>query len=212
MNNNTFPLVLSSPSGGGKTTIKSEILKKDSRFGFSITATTRPKRENEIDGKDYYFVSDKEFDRMIENDEFIEWAKVHKYRYGTPKSSIMRLIDENKIPIMTIDVVGAMNIKKIFPSSVLVFVLPPSVDVMIDRLRKRGETEDEIKIRINTALKELDYAEKFDYLVINDVLERTVNDIINIIDAEFNKIFRRGNFIKEFKYNINKIIQDGGIR
>ena len=209
---NTFPLILSSPSGGGKTTIKNEIIKKDSRFGFSVTATTRPKRENEIEGRDYYFLSEQEFDKMLNDGEFIEWANIHNFRYGTPKSSILKLIEDGKIPIMTIDVVGAMNIKKIFPSSVLVFILPPSFDVMIERLKKRGESNDEINKRINTALKEIDYALKFDYLVINDILEKTVNDIINIIDIEFKKVFRREGFVKEFKYNIEKVIYNGGIR
>jgi guanylate kinase len=207
---NTFPLVLSSPSGGGKSTIKDEILKSDKRFGFSITATTRPKRDYEVDGRDYYFVSEKEFDRMIKNDEFIEWAEVHRYRYGTPKSSLLKIIEENKIPIMTIDVVGALNVKKIFPKAVLIFLLPPNPQVMIERLKKRGESDEEIKIRINTATKELEYSYRFDYLVVNDVIKDCVNEIINIVNAEFKKVYRNENFIKDFKYTLNQMFKTEG--
>ncbi len=204
-----FPVILSSPSGGGKTTIKNELIKMSPVFGFSITCTTRPKREDEIDGKDYYFVSNEEFDKMIENDELLEWAYVHGYRYGTPKKSIMKLIDENKIPIMTIDVAGAMNIKKIFPNCVLIFILPPSVDDMIERLKKRGEDENNIHKRINTALKEIEYAEKFDYLVINDILEKTVEKICKIIKAERNKTSRNIRAIEDFKIQLKKFNPGG---
>jgi guanylate kinase len=207
---NTFPLVLSSPSGGGKSTIKDEILKSDKRFDFSITATTRPKRDYEVDGRDYYFVSEEEFDRMIKNDEFIEWAEVHRYRYGTPKSSLLKIIEENKIPIMTIDVVGALNVKKIFPKAVLIFLLPPNPQVMIERLKKRGESDEEIKIRINTAVKELEYSYRFDYLVVNDVIKDCVNEIINIVNAEFKKVYRNENFIKDFKYTLNQMFKTEG--
>ncbi|MEW6012134.1 MAG: guanylate kinase [Elusimicrobiota bacterium] len=207
-----FPVILSSPSGGGKTTIKKEIISKSDLFDFSITCTTRPKRKEEIDGKDYYFVSDKDFERMIKNDELIEWAYVHNHRYGTPKSSVMKIVDNGKFPIMTIDVVGAMNVKKIMPNSVLIFVIPPDFNMLVERLKNRGDLISDINIRMNTALKEMDFAEKFDYLVLNEKLEDTVNSVINIVLSETQRVFRNQNILKDFKFQIKKTIESGGVK
>jgi guanylate kinase len=207
-----FPVILSSPSGGGKTTIKKEIISKSDLFDFSITCTTRPKRKEEIDGKDYYFVSDKDFERMIKNDELIEWAYVHNHRYGTPKSSVMKIVDSGKFPIMTIDVVGAMNVKKIMPNSVLIFVIPPDFNMLVERLKNRGDLISDINIRMNTALKEMDFAEKFDYLVLNEKLEDTVNSVINIVLSETQRVFRNQNILKDFKFQIKKTIESGGVK
>jgi len=207
-----FPVILSSPSGGGKTTIKKEIISKSDLFDFSITCTTRPKRKEEIDGKDYYFVSDKDFERMIKNDELIEWAYVHNHRYGTPKSSVMKIVYSGKFPIMTIDVVGAMNVKKIMPNSVLIFVIPPDFNMLVERLKNRGDLISDINIRMNTALKEMDFAEKFDYLVLNEKLEDTVNSVINIVLSETQRVFRNQNILKDFKFQIKKTIESGGVK
>lgn len=212
MRYNPFPVILSSPSGGGKTTIKKEIISKSDLFGFSITCTTRPKRKEEIDGKDYYFVSDKDFERMIKNDELIEWAYVHNHRYGTPKSSVMKIIDSGKFPIMTIDVVGAMNVKKIMPNSVLIFIIPPDFDLLVKRLKNRGDSISDINVRMNTALKEMDFADKFDYLVLNEKLEDTVNAVINIVLSETQRVFRNQNILKDFKFQIKKTIETGGVK
>jgi guanylate kinase len=205
---NLFPLVLSSPSGGGKTAIKNLLLKSDI-FGFSITATTRPRREDEVNGRDYFFLSDIDFDKMVENNEFIEWANVHNYRYGTPKKSVMGLMEKGKIPIMTIDVVGAMNIKKIIPESLLIFIIPPNPSMLIERLKNRGEAESEIEIRMKTALKEINFAYKFDYIVINNDLQDCVNDIVSIVKSELKKTSRNLGLLDDFKSKMEKS-PDGG--
>lgn len=199
-----FPVVISAPSGGGKSTIKNSLLEKDSRFAFSITCTTRAPRTGEKEGVDYYFVTEKEFEFLKKKKELIEWAVVHGHLYGTPKKSVINLLEAGKIPLMTIDVKGAMSVKKIFKNAVTIFILPPDFKTMLERLIKRGETKSEIFIRMKTAKKELKEALKFDYLVINDKLEDAVSEIINIVEAEKCKLFRRKDFIRDFKKQLLK--------
>lgn len=181
-------------------------------FAFSLTATTRKKREGEIDGIDYYFVSDREFDEMIKKGELIEWAYVHNHRYGTPKKSIYSLIEDRKFPVMTIDVKGAMNIKKIIPSSILIFIIPPSFNLLIERLKKRGDKIEDINIRLSTAEKEMEYIDMFDYVILNDDLNNAVSDIINIVDAELKKVYRNRDKIIELKNQLKEIIKSGGVK
>lgn len=194
-----FPVILSAPSGGGKSSIKNLLIKRDRRFVFSITATTREKRKNEIEGKDYYFKDKEEFVKLIKNGFFIEWAKVHNNYYGTPKKSILSILDSGKIPIMTIDVKGAYQVKRIFKDAVSIFILPPSLKVMISRLEKRGEDKENIEIRLNTARKELKYSYNFDYIVINDDIEEAVKEIISIVNSENRRVNRNLDILKKFE-------------
>ena len=193
-----FPLVLSAPSGGGKTAIR-EILIKDPHFGFSITCTTRNPRPGEIDGKDYYFVSREKFAEMRENGQLLEWAEVHGNFYGTPVKSVKDVMDAGKIPVMTIDVKGAESVRKIFPEAVTVFIIPPSPEILIERLKRRGETPEGLKIRLATAREEMKQADKFDYLVINDILETAAEDIVKITETESMRISFQKNITDNFE-------------
>lgn len=207
-----FPLVISSPSGGGKTTIKNYLLKLDKTFKFSITCTTREKREHERDGVDYFFLSDEEFNNKIKNGEFLEWAEVHGKKYGTLRKTVENILSENKIPIMTIDVVGAINVKKIFIEALLIFVLPPNLDIMVDRLKRRGDKEFEIKKRMKTALKELEYVSNFDYLLINDKIEDVVKNIYSIVNIHKEKVYFKMELLNDFKVDIEKYLKKFDIK
>ncbi|MEO8148804.1 MAG: guanylate kinase [Bacteroidia bacterium] len=162
------------PSGSGKTTIVHHLLKNNANLRFSVSATTRPKRENEVDGVDYYFLSVDEFKKKIANDEFVEWEEVYPDGYyGTLKAEIERLVAQNKVVIFDVDVEGGLNIKKIYGDKLLVvFVMPPSLDDLHKRLLARAsETEDSLKKRVAKAELELTYADKFNKVIVNDNLE-----------------------------------------
>jgi len=181
-----FLLVLSSPSGGGKTTIYEALLKKGEPFEFSVSATTRPPRESEIDGVHYRFVSDSQFDRMITEAKFAEWAVVHNHRYGTPKSYVDQGLAQGKVMIFEIDVQGAAQLKTSYPDdTVLVFIAPPSLTETERRLSKRETNSDEdIALRLKNAKKEIRQFIYYDYLVINDDLDEAIEDIMNVVRAE----------------------------
>jgi len=170
-------IVFSAPSGSGKTTIVKFLLaKKDLNLGFSISATSRPIRGKEIDGKDYYFISAEAFKKHIAQNDFVEYEEVYTDNfYGTLKSEVERIWASGKHVIFDIDVVGGLNIKKQYPGKTLaVFVQPPSVEVMEQRLRNRKtESESKIKERVAKAAKELQFAKDFDVILLNDILEDT---------------------------------------
>ena len=169
-------IVFSAPSGAGKTTLVKYILKTFSEIEFSISATSRKARGEEKDGKDYYFLSSDEFKSRIKNDEFIEYEEVYGGNYyGTLKSEVNRIWKDKKIAIFDIDVVGGANIKGMFPNETLsIFVMPPSIDILHRRLIERGDvSKEEIDVRIKKAESELDYASKFDNIIINNDLEES---------------------------------------
>ena len=169
-------IVFSAPSGAGKTTLVKYILKTFREIQFSISATSRKARGEEKDGKDYYFLSNEEFKARIKNDEFIEYEEVYGGNYyGTLKSEVNRIWTEKKIAIFDIDVVGGANIKSMFPNETLsIFVMPPSIDILHRRLIERGDVnKQEIDVRIKKAESELDYASKFDNIIINNDLEES---------------------------------------
>ncbi|MBI4656423.1 MAG: guanylate kinase [Elusimicrobia bacterium] len=199
-----FPLVISAPSGGGKSAVRDRLLKKDSRFRFSITCTTRKKRKGEINGRDYFFVSESGFKSLIKSGKLLEWAKVHGNYYGTPARSVERILDKGFIPVMTIDVKGAASVRKRFPHAVTVFLLPPGLNALEARLKKRGESIESVKVRIATAMKEIERSYEFDYAVINDKLENAVKDIIGIVSAESMKVERNAGCIYEFKKQLQR--------
>lgn len=184
-----FPLVLSAPSGGGKTAVRDGLL-KDSRFGFSITCTTRAPRPGEINGKDYYFVSKDEFLSLRKDGKLLEWAEVHGNYYGTPVKSVKDVMDSGKIPVMTIDVKGAASIRKIFDDAVTIFIIPPSPKILKKRLELRGESAEGMKVRMNTAREEMKQAHLFDYLVINDSLDAAISDVVKITETEMLRMCR----------------------
>jgi guanylate kinase len=178
-------IVFSAPSGSGKTTIVKYLLQqKELSLGFSISATSRPIRGNEIDGKDYYFISAKTFKKHIAQNDFVEFEEVYSDNfYGTLKSEVERIWASGKHVIFDIDVVGGLNIKKQYPDKTLaIFVQPPSVAVMEQRLRNRNtETEAKIKERVAKAEKELAYAKSFDTVLINDDLSKAQKEAYNLV-------------------------------
>ena len=172
-------LIFSGPSGSGKTTIGHHLLSVIPSLGFSVSATTRAIRSNEKNGVDYYFLSKEDFKNKIEKNEFLEWEEVYKdIFYGTLKSEVERIWSQNKHIIFDIDVAGGMNIKKIYTDLALaVFVMPPSIDKLKERLKTRAtETEESFKKRIEKAEQELTYAKQFDKTIINNNLENSFKD------------------------------------
>lgn len=186
-----FPVILSAPSGAGKTTIAENIVRDRSDVGYSISATTRTRRDYETDGEDYFFLTPDEFSRRRQNDEFAEYAEVHGKWYGTLRSEVHRVLGLNQHVLMDIDVQGARTFRKAFPESVLIFVLPPSFEALISRLRRRqSETDESIKRRLRTALTELDAVGEYDYVVVNEDLAEATARVSAIIDAEAARIPR----------------------
>ena len=183
-------IVISGPSGVGKGTICKELVQSLNAW-YSVSVTTREKRDGEISGKDYFFVTKEEFEEKIKDNDFLEYATYNNNYYGTLKSKINEKL-ENKIDVFVeIEVKGAKNIKEIYKDSVLIYILPPSLKILEDRLRGRNtEDEETIKNRMNITKEELKQIEIYDYAVVNDDLEKTVEKIINIIESEKNKVTR----------------------
>lgn len=182
---NPFPIILSAPSGGGKTTIARRLLDRRSDVGYSVSCTTRSPRPRERDGIDYQFLTREEFVRRRELGEFAESAEVHGNLYGTLRSEISRVLSAGRHVIMDIDVQGARQLRQVFPGSVTVFVLPPSGEVLLERLRKRQtESPQQLVKRLNSALEELRAVEEYEYVVVNDELENAVLRVEAILDAE----------------------------
>ncbi len=178
-------VVLSSPSGAGKTTICQNILRKHKDYIYSISATTRERRIGEIPGKHYFFLSEEVFERKIKKGEFVEWAWVFGQRYGTLKKFVTRAKKEGKVALFVPDVQGGMAFKKKYPQSVLIFILPPPFAELKKRLVNRGtEKKEEMKLRLKTALKEMKFWSKYDYVVINKHINQTVDTIEHIIESE----------------------------
>ena len=178
-------IVFSAPSGSGKTTLVRHLLgKKELNLDFSISATSRDKRGNEINGTDYHFISLSDFREHIKNDDFVEWEEVYKDNfYGTLRSEIERIWLNNKHVIFDIDVVGGLNVKEQFPNKTLaVFVQPPSLDIMESRLRNRGtDSEEKILERVEKAKRELEFSKEFDTVLVNDDLEDAKNKAYKLV-------------------------------
>ena len=180
-----FPLVLSAPSGVGKTTIARRLMAQRADVGYSVSCTTRAPRPTEADGVDYQFLADPEFIAKQVRGEFAEWALVHGKRYGTLRSEVQRVLDAGRFVLMDIDVQGARQFIGSFPQSVLVFVLPPSVEALVDRLRSRNtESDAQLAERLRNAHTELQDVTRYHYVVVNDSLDQAVEKVSAIIDAE----------------------------
>lgn len=181
-------IVISGPSGVGKNTIADILI--DKGYGiYSVSVTTRGIREGEKEGRDYFFVSKEKFDKNIEAGNFLEYAKYGDNYYGTLKSYVFNNIANGTNVIAVVDIQGGVNIEKIFPEAVLIFIMPPSFEALEKRLRGRGtDCEDAILKRLDIAKREMDFSSHYDYVVINNTVDECINEIINIIDKEVIKI------------------------
>ncbi len=175
-------IVVAAPSGSGKTTIVKRILNKFPEIIFSISATTRKKRDNETNGVEYFFITEEEFKRKIENNEFAEWERFYDYYYGTLKSFIDENIRSQNPVLLELDVNGALSIKKNYHNAHLIYIVPPSKEELIKRLTARNtESEEDLKKRIERAKMELSLKHEFDYLIPNEDLEKAVHDVKSLI-------------------------------
>lgn len=180
-----FPVILSAPSGAGKTTIARRLLETRKDIGYSVSCTTRKPREGEVHGRDYFFLSADEFAELRARGEFAECAEVHGSWYGTLRSEVERVLHEGRHVLMDIDVQGAAQFHAAFPQSVLIFVLPPSADALLERLRRRNtESRASLAARMRSALQELLAVPRYQYVVVNDELDRAVASVSRIVDAE----------------------------
>lgn len=175
-------LVFSAPSGTGKTTIVRKLLMENPAWVFSISATTRAKRDSEIDGKDYFFITEDDFIRKINAGEFVEWERFYDYYYGTLKKFIDDHLQNDDIIVFEVDVKGAIKIKNTYPDAVLIFIAPPSIEELKERLRNRNtESEEDLIKRFDRIDLELSYKDNFDFIVVNDDLESAINKVKEIV-------------------------------
>ena len=181
-------VVYSGFSGVGKGTIMKEMLKREESFRLSVSATTRAPRPGEVDGREYYFITKEKFLSMIDNDEFLEYAQYADNYYGTPQKAVEDMLNEGYNVFLEIEVQGGVQIMEKCPDCLSIFIVPPSLEVLEQRLRGRGtETEEVIEKRMKTALVEQGYTSQYDFVVENDIVEKTVDDIINIVKKEKEK-------------------------
>ena len=186
-----FIIVITAPSGTGKTTVIRRLCGLNDRLRYSVSATTRPRRDQEVDGRDYFFFDEREFERKIAGGEFIEWAEVHGYRYGTLVSQVDGQLAQGYHVVMDVDVEGAKNLRCRYPDGLFIFLMPPSMEELKKRLMLRG-TEDSVSLerRMKNSVMEIESFPFFDYLVINNELEETLEDISGIIRAEEMRVKR----------------------
>ncbi len=204
MQNNDGMLVLfSGPSGVGKDTVLDIILDKDERLQRSISLTTREKRSGETDGKDYYFVTKEKFLEMVDGGQVLEYAQYGDNIYGTPKAPVDRWLNEGKTVILKIEVKGAQKIRELYPDAVSIFLLPPSMQVLEERIRTRGtEDENDISRRLKIARNEILRSADYDFVVVNDNIEEASNNVLGIIKA-LNYTYKRMN--KKISEVINNV-------
>lgn len=201
-----FLLVLSGPSGSGKGTVSQAIMKENKEIIFSTSVTTRTPRPGEVNGENYFFVSKTKFEQMVEKDELLEHAFVHTNYYGTPKQFVFDQIENGEIVLLEIDVQGALQIKKKYKEAVFIFLIPPTMEELRNRLVQRDtESEEEINTRFKNAFRELDFVGEYDYFVINDKVSQAVIDIENIIAAEKLRVKRHKDIKSEVLKEKEKI-------
>jgi guanylate kinase len=177
--------VVAAPSGAGKSSLVKALLEIDAGVAPSVSHTTRPPRGQEKPGREYFFLSSEEFDRMVLRDAFLEWANVHGHRYGTSRQAIEDRIKTGADVMLEIDFQGAINIKRIFANAVLIFILPPSWEELRARLQRRGEDSPEvIELRLKNAAEEMAQAKEFDFVIINEVFERALFDLKSIVHSQ----------------------------
>ncbi len=200
-------IVVSGFSGSGKGTLMKELLTRyPDTYALSISATTRPPRAGEADGREYFFVSKDEFEKMIAKGELIEYAKYVENYYGTPRDYVEKKLEEGMDVILEIEIQGALNVKKLFPDTLLLFVTPPSAEELRKRLVGRGtESMDVIESRMNRACEEAEGMENYDYLIINDTLDRCVEEMHDIIRGEHRRSSRNREFMKRIKEDLERL-------
>ena len=205
-------LVVSGPSGTGKGTICKDIVAKHEDINLSISATTRNPRVGEVEGKSYFFKTKEEFEAMVDRGEFLEHAMIYDNYYGSPKKAIFDELDMGRDVILEIEMQGAMQIKEVYPQAVFIFVLPPSLQELRNRIVGRGtETEEQIEKRFNSAYDEIKLLGDYDYFIFNNIVEKSSEEILNILEVEKNKVSRYKKdildmFEKEIK-NVKTIIK-----
>ncbi len=194
--------VVSGPSGAGKGTVMGEVFKRIDDLNFSVSATTRAPRNGERDGVNYRFVTNEEFDRMIAEGEMLEFIEKFTNRYGTPKFAVESLLNQGKDVLLEIETTGASNVKRLMPECVSIFIAPPSLSALWDRLSGRmTESEEERQLRFNVSKEEIECARHYDYIVINDEVSLCAERIIGIIEAERSKVFRNEDIINQILNN-----------
>ena len=176
--------VISAPSGAGKSTLCHRLIEETPGVSFSVSHTTRSPRKGEVNGVDYHFVSEEEFMTIVKSNGFLEWAKVHGNCYGTSRDAVIEMLGNGRDVLLDIDVQGAMQVRRLIPEAVLVFILPPSPEELEKRLRNRGtDSEETIRLRLENAQKEVKAAKSYDFIVINDDLIRAAGDLQSIVLA-----------------------------
>ena len=199
-------IVVSGFSGAGKGTLMKALLNNYDNYALSISATTRNPREGEVDGREYFFKTTEEFEKMIAQDELIEYAKYVNNYYGTPRAYVEEQLASGKDVILEIEIQGALKVKEKFPQTLLLFVTPPSAAILKDRLVGRGtETMEVIESRMKRAIEESDGMEAYDYLVINDDLDTCVTEMHDIISGEHRRSFRNAEFIGKIKEELKAL-------
>ena len=191
-NNHGLLIVISGPSGAGKGTLCQELLRQMPDLKYSVSSTTRCPRPGEVEGIHYYFRQRQEFEVMLARDEMLEWAEFCDHYYGTPRFAVEQAIKDGMDVILEIEIQGALQIKKRFPQGVFTFIVPPSLDVLSERIHKRGtESEEVIQKRLATAIRELEYVTEYDYVVINDEVPLAVDKLKSILVAEKCRVKRK---------------------
>lgn len=202
-------IIVSAPSGAGKTTLVGEALKRDNLVKTSISFTSRPPRDGEEEGVHYHFVSRSEFEEMIARGEFLEWAEVHGNLYGTSRRVVEEARDAGFDVILTIDIQGAAQARRLFPDAISIFIMPPSLDALVERLENRGtDTADDLQLRLSNALHEIEQYVNFDYVVINKDLDQAIDELAAIIVADRCRLKRRSRAAEQILQTFRK--QEGG--
>ncbi len=185
-------IIISGTTCAGKGTVIQELLQRNSNLSLSVSYTSRKKREGEVDGKDYYFISKEQFEEKIKKDEMLEYEIVHQdHYYGTPKKEVKEILDTGKDVILEIDVKGAQHVKEMFPETILIFILAPSMEIVKERIKKRGkENNEQIIKRFQTAYQEINEIPKYNYVVVNDILEEAVKKVEAILLSETCRVDR----------------------